>query len=321
MEKRILDFLKENASDTIPAYLYVRITKDQTEDSFRYMQTYKRAKDSKWYKELRDEQREDGSFGRFHSMDSKDKPRRAFRTTEAAVYRMRDLMLPPYDTVVNRTAEILHQYISGQVIWSDRIEKQFGFELMLKSMAAANLSLLGVRDSLCEIWKKRCAGYIESSIRKDGSIDQKKWQERMRKNFDFMLDPYTIHIIWLLYGNEEISADTEKRFLTHLWNREEGIDYAGDFAPSHFMKADSEQFFKWLYLLEQFSYTRSFPELMAEGAYQFLEQEAIRIIEQDIRLPALPVKTGRYHENWRNNKKRIWDATAQIARLLLLAER
>ncbi|MEN6314770.1 MAG: hypothetical protein ABFD25_11025 [Clostridiaceae bacterium] len=78
---------------------------------------------SKWYKQLADEQREDGSWGRFHSQDSKAALKQKFVTTENALGRACQLSLSKDDTIIAKCLRKLERYVRGDETWTDNIEK------------------------------------------------------------------------------------------------------------------------------------------------------------------------------------------------------
>lgn len=77
---------------------------------------------SKWYKQLADEQWDDGSWGRFHSQDSKATKKQKFVTTENALGRARQLSLTKGDPVIEKCIKKMERYVSGEETWMDNIE-------------------------------------------------------------------------------------------------------------------------------------------------------------------------------------------------------
>ena len=58
---------------------------------------------SKWYQQLAEEQWENGSWGRFHTQDTKALLKKKFVTTEHALRRARDLSLDRNDPIIQKT--------------------------------------------------------------------------------------------------------------------------------------------------------------------------------------------------------------------------
>ena len=70
--QRIIDYLSEHISDSVPKYILTKEIYKKAPSSPEYADAYNDMKQSKWYRELADEQWEDGSCGRFHTMSSKE---------------------------------------------------------------------------------------------------------------------------------------------------------------------------------------------------------------------------------------------------------
>ena len=277
---------------------------------------------SRHYLPLANEQREDGGYGRFHSMDSLDKSPRLFRTTEQAVLRMRDLMLPPDDPVVLRAERALLGYLSGTLAYSDRIEHHPDFDIALCSMAAASASILGSADKRVERRKAVCAQYVSSAAEAvaSGSDYETVWRASALARHDLALRPETIHVLWLLWENPYLEEETEYRFLRYLWGR--SVYYTPGIPAREKRFADSAQFARWLFVLEQFSGARTFPRLMQEHqTAEFLEREALRLIGGLAEPYPIGELLGRYQEGKRTKPGLIWDTVLRIARLLRAAER
>lgn len=313
MRERIAEYVRENARGVTPQYIAARVLGESASPG-----------GSTHYEALRAEQRPDGGYGRFHTMDTKDKSKRLFPTTEAAVYRMRDLMLPADDPVVARAGGALLGYADGSLAYSDTIERHFGFKTAISSMAAANAAALGIRDPRVEERKRLCAraaGEAAVEIEERGAIDLAAWQARSRARGDFMLLPETVHMLWLLTDNAYADEWAAHVFLSYLWSLEKGVYYIPGIPAARFQSVTSNRFSRWLFVLEQFAGTSAFPALMGCGAYEFLEGEALGLISGEFVPRASADLPGRYWEGRRDGSALAWELAARAARLLLCAER
>jgi len=310
----IIQFLSGQSSGAMPRWLSARVLGGEADA------VAMRA--SRHYLPLASEQREDGGYGRFHSMDSQDKSPRLFRTTELAVQRMRDLMLPPDDPVVLRTERALLGYVDGTLAYSDRIEHHPDFDIALCSMTAANASALGSVDERVERRKAVCAQYVSSAAEMidSGNDYAAVWRASALERHDLALKPETIHVLWLLWQNPYLEEEAEHQFLRYLWDR--SIYYTPGIPARDKRFADSAQFARWLFVLEQFSGARTFPRLMREHqTNEFLEQEALRLAGGLAEPYPNGELLGRYQEGKRTKPGLIWDTVLRIARLLQAAER
>lgn len=314
MHPAIIQFLSGQASGAMPLWLSARVLGGGADaEAMRA---------SRHYLPLVNEQREDGGYGRFHSMDSRDKSPRQFRTTEQAVQRMRDLMLPPDDPVVLWAERALLGYLDGTLAYSDRIEHHPDFDIALCSMAAANASALGSMDERVERRKAVCAQYISSAAEAidSGNDYAAIWRASALERHDLALRPETIHVLWLLWENPYLEEETEYRFLRYLWGR--SVYYTPGSPALETRLADSAQFARWLFVLEQFSGARTFPRLMQDHqTAEFLEREALKLIGGLAEPYPNGELLGRFQESRRTKPGLVWDTVLRIARLLRAAER
>ena len=77
----IIDYLASVIADPFPRYIFKKeiLRETPTEADIEAIHA------SKWYRQLADEQWDDGSWGRFHSMDSRIAAKQKFVSTEAAL--------------------------------------------------------------------------------------------------------------------------------------------------------------------------------------------------------------------------------------------
>ncbi|HHW22998.1 MAG TPA: hypothetical protein GXX26_08980 [Clostridiaceae bacterium] len=99
----IIDYLLSVVEDPFPRYILKKEILKETPTTEDINAIHM----SKWYKQLADEQWEDGTWGRFHSQDSKAAIKQKFVTTENALGRARQLSLTrvaPIQQVMTSTA-------------------------------------------------------------------------------------------------------------------------------------------------------------------------------------------------------------------------
>ncbi len=99
----IIDYLLSAVEDPFPRYILKKEILKETPTTEDINAIHM----SKWYKQLADEQWEDGTWGRFHSQDSKAAIKQKFVTTENALGRARQLSLTrvaPIQQVMTSTA-------------------------------------------------------------------------------------------------------------------------------------------------------------------------------------------------------------------------
>ncbi len=312
----IKQYLDEIIIDPIPRYIYLREIEKRQESEVVCTRSFEQVRESRWYRQLEDGMLGDGSYGRFHSMDSKDKTRRVFKTTEEAIRRMKDMGLPSYDMLIKKVCNIMSKYISGEEIWSDRCENFYGFEVTLNSMVGANMALLSNSSDDTHRYKKLCAFYLEEAYHDSDIFRMDVWNEHNHDNYDFLLKPWTIHMLWLLYNNPYISELTLRKFMTYLWNREEGIYYLYNYPVAKCVNVEDRHFLKWIYALEHVSGVRIFADLASKEVQEHLIKQALKIIHKEAEVPKSGPVLGHYHESWRKDDLCCCDMVLRIARII-----
>lgn len=117
--QNIISYLHTTAIDPFPRYILKKeiLCQTPTADDAAAIHASKR------YKQLADEQWDDGSWGRFHSMDSRIKDNRKFVTTEAALRRAHELGLTKDNRIVAKCIKLMERYVRNEETWRDNIEK------------------------------------------------------------------------------------------------------------------------------------------------------------------------------------------------------
>lgn len=312
----IKQYLDENIIDSLPRYIYLREIEKRKESDSICRRTFEQVKESKWYRQLEDGMLEDGSYGRFHTMDTKDKTKRVFKTTEEAIRRMKDMGLPTYDKLIEKVCNIMSKYISGEENWSDTLENHYGFEIALNSMVGANMALLCNSSEVAQRYKKLCAFYLEKSYHDSDLFMIDVWNEKNHDNYDFLLKPWTIHILWLLYNNPYVSELTLHKFMTYLWNREEGIYYLYNYPIAKCVDVEDRHFLKWIYALEHVSGVSIFANLASDEVHEHLIKQVLKIIHKEAEVPKSGPVFGHYHESWRKDDLCCCDMVLRIARII-----
>lgn len=308
----VIDYLKENMSDPVPQYILKKeiLRSPSTENE------YSRLKESKWYQQLVAEQWENGSWGRFHTQDTKLKVKRKFVTSEAALRRARELSLDKTDEMVEKAVHLMERYILGQEEWLDTNEHFPGFQITLRSIIAANLSLFDPRHPLVQERKRICAENMSKAMR-NGSLQEEIWQQENEKSNEIYLKPFTLYIAWLLQNNDFLDKETERCYLDYIWNRKDGIYYCCDGLLSGIEYLESKKFLTWLSGLENLSNFSLFPEYMSRGATDHLLNEIRRLMNGEVTLPYTGPVFGHYSESWSNRKLRKYDLVLRILRVLV----
>lgn len=310
--QEIIDYLKENMFDPVPQYI---LHKEVMQKSFGASEIV-RLTESKWYRQLADEQWDNGSWGRFHTQDTKSQLKQRFTTTESALRRARELSLEENDDMVSKTIRLMERYIQGQEKWLDVEEHHYGFHEAFKTLVTANLSLFIPRHPLVQKKKKTVAEHLSRSLI-NGSVNEELWEKANRQSNEIFLKPYMVYPVWLLQHNDYLDQAMERAFLKYIWNRKEGIYYRTDGPASDIIYLESKSFLTWLSGLESLSEFTVFPEFMNMGASSHLLNEVHRLMYDDVSLPKASPIFGHYSETWLNKNARRNDLILRILRLLM----
>ncbi len=218
----IIDYLNENISDPVPRYI---LNKEIMHNSSSVSEINK-LKETKWYKQLAAEQWENGSWGRFHTQDTKSQLKLKFSTTESALRRARELSLEKNDDIIDKAIQLMERYIQGQEEWLDVNEHHYGFQVAFRTIVAANLSLFDPRHPLVQKKKEIVADNLSKGFI-DGTLYEDIWEKENRKSNEILLRPYMVYIIWLLQNNDFLDKSTERDFLIliHLMLKKQDIGF------------------------------------------------------------------------------------------------
>lgn len=193
---------------------------------------------SHWAQELESEQWSDGSWGRFHSMDSKAKQK--ISTTEDGVTRALALGLDTTHSVLFRASEYITGILERTITWRDRPEVSWGPELwdaLVRLISGATLAQiqpdLRVLDDVWGLWHAIIRRAFPS-----GEYDQeeevqahlellgiKSMARYLRKRLWAFSTSTKYHVALLGSRADTLSRDLERAYVRRIWNLERGIGY------------------------------------------------------------------------------------------------
>lgn len=176
--------------------------------------------------ELAREQKPDGSWGRFHSMDSSIRAR--FVTSELAVERALAIGLDKVTPVLMRAAGYMTAVLRGDADWSDRREKSEAWDEGKKVITAATLSLIdpGNPETLpvWNLWAR-----LAREVLSDGahSVGRENAAFRRLTGVAFPKGYLFSRYVLSLLGSQgnRLSPDLSAQILRWVWARKDGIGY------------------------------------------------------------------------------------------------
>lgn len=312
----ITDYLSERVIAPIPRFILIKEILKLPCGSDTYKNSYEELKESKWYLQLKKEQWPDGSWGRFHTQDTKAEVKQIFPTTEAALQRIRELSLERQDPVLAACIHRMECYLDGSDQWTDRIEKHPGFVIALNTIVASNLSLFIPDHPLINERRRICAENMTKAFH-NGVLVEEIWSAENKRSNEILLEAYMVHTARLLQNNPFLDEGIQRKYLQYIWNRKEGIYYISNSAPAASFSLESRKFNQWLSSMEALSSFSLFPEFMEQNTQQQLLQEAERLMNQEIELPPTHPVYGHYSDSWRDKDNRRYDLLLRILRLLM----
>lgn len=314
---QIKEYLSACITDPVPMYIFRKeICKDNASS---YIDSYNNIKTSKWYLELAGEQLDNGSWGRFHTQDSKTAVKRKFVTTEAALRRARDLSLDKDDPIIDKCIKLMEKYVLEEETWTDNIETHHdGGKSHLISrtfLTAANISLFDPENPVVKPKRDICAENLAKAFT-NGRFDEAVWDKENLEYRGTCLKAYMAYPLWLAQSADCISETLQRQYLDYILRRKEGIYYISNFPPSDKRRLEDKDFTIWLSTLENLSGFSLFPEFMERDALPHLYNEINRLILNEVTLPSAPPVIGHYSESWRDKNARKIDIILRIARII-----
>lgn len=319
--QKITTYLSEHISDPVPLFIMQKEICPAQESSPAYENAYEQMRRSKWYRELADEQWADGSWGRFHTQDTKA-PKRKFATTETALRRARELGLPKEDPVVAKCIKLMERYVTGQEAYPDPVEKHHdngkSFLTAVPFLVAANLNMFDPGHPLLRPKREVFVKTLKTAL-SGGRFDEEAWETENRHYRGPCLTGWNLYPLMILRNSASMDDVLQRRYLDYIWHREGGIYYISDFPPSDLKALEDKRFYSWLSLLGYISGFSLFSEYMREKALPHLMSQVNRLIDEDVVLPEPSAFSVRYAESWRDRNDRKTDMILRIARIMVKA--
>jgi len=316
--QQITDYITEHMNDPVPKFIIQREVLQNPPTNPHYIEACKNISQSKWYNELLSEQWDDGSWGQFHSMDSKVAVKQKFLTTESALKRARELSLPKSDPMIEKAIKLMEKYIREEITWPDRIEKhKDNGKSHLRSRPYATAAILNLFDPENPVVKPKRDVFAETlkKATSKGYFDEDAWEEENRHYRGPCLNGWNAFPVMILQSSDCMDDSLQRLYLDYLWHRTKGIYYLSDFPLSEKPVIEDKKFYTWIYTLEHFNGFSLFPEFMEQGALKHLLHEIDRLINDDVTIPKY--STTHYAESWRDKNKRKNDLILRITRLVI----
>ncbi len=216
-----------------------------------------------WILVLKNEQKEDGSWGRFHSaMKTKGK----IVTTEAAVERGLALGLEASDPVFRATINYLSRLLDGSIGFPDPPERNNRWVTGTKLFAASTLArmspTLPILDKTWELWNtiaKRTFNSGEYDPEAEAHAHLTLTGASIKDSYLVLNNRYQLTLL----GSRapKLSRSLEASFVKWVWHKEDGVGYLEiplSTPPTRFTPGVLDRLFTSLELLSLFPSWRRF---------------------------------------------------------------
>jgi len=213
---------------------------------------------SRWVLELKHEQREDGSWGRFHSMGVKAKGK--IKTTEVGVRRGLALGLDAADPIFRDTVRYLTRLIQGSTDFPDPPERNDRWPTGKQLFVAATLAQiqpdLQILDEAWNLWANIARRtFASGAYDRDAEIrvHRELTGASVKDSYLLLDNQYTLSLL----GSRatRLPNDTEKALVEWVWHKGSGVGYLGVslFSPPHHLTLGAlDRWFTSLELLSCF---------------------------------------------------------------------
>ena len=306
--------LTHNNMDDIPKYIYNRDILGKSVTTEDMIELKKKVLSSDHVKKVLEEQLEDGSWGRFHSMNTSSKD--PF-TTEKALRRLLHLGLDKTDEPIIKAVGYMESYLKGEIELRDYREKKHDWTLLTHLFVATWLLRIDEKNILALEIAGKWAKVIENAF-KDGCFNQ----EAYYKAYDTILKPEKNKSYWFIENfyvvsilKDKLNPITEKFFLNHLLNHPKGIYYIySDYLntpPEVFRNREANRYLEAIELIADYEYkeVRGFilPWLEENKTLDDL-WDMSKIVKDNMVFPL--------SNSWRKEINRKIDTTVRILKLI-----
>lgn len=304
--------------DAIPRLRILRDLLDIPDDSDDVVKAKEEAKKSKWTEILRNEQHEDGSWGRFHTEDTKRKQK--IPTTQFAISRAIELGIDQGDKMLSSAIRYMQEVLSDRRRWPDVYEKNVWFAPGVKIFTAAALSTVDsenplvarVRDQMIEIYRRTLhSGIYNRSEERSASLDVLGVD--VSGSYISISSAPNLELIGSCNGSFPI--EMQQTLFKAIWNEQVKTFYLRP-RPSRFPDTILSRDFLWWFHTVNVMTRISTPTDIAEKLIEWFQ--ANRGTDGLWDGPRQPGRTAEFplSESWRRSGNRAIDYSTQIGSLI-----
>jgi len=273
---------------------------------------------ARWACELAAAQHGDGSWGRFHTRDSRE--RSLLPSMEFAIQRALALGFDQDSPVMRKAVNYMAGVLTGGRLWQDPAEKNRRWPLVYKVITAGTLALAcpehPALDGLRTVWQE-----IAVEVFKTGAYSPEREMAAMKRltGIHFGADQLLLknkHTLWLLASRAgDLTLKVEEAILDWIWHRAGGIGYLEVALAERPTRRPPSVVDRWLQSLETMSGFRHWQNPASEALRWLWEQRG-----RDGLWDFGPRSTDSYHfplsQDWRKTVNRKADYSVFVLCLL-----
>jgi len=334
MIKEVAENILTNTPDPVVKLRLLRDVLRRPLDSTEVIQAKTNLSKSRWVHELESEQWSDGSWGRFHTMDTNKKQKIA--TTENGVSRALALGLDASHPILRKAAAYITCILEGTSKWRDRQEVSWGQSWVdsgVRLISAATLAQiqpdLPILDGVWDLWhtiirrafpsgKYNREQEIQAQLDLLGIRIISKYAREQIKRGRALRAFSKYHIALLSSRADRLPHQLEKAYVTMIWNLDNGISYLEvplTISPARLLSRHPSRFDAWLSSIELLTPFASWRELARDSIGWLWEQRNEKGFWDFGPRKSLSTYFP-MSESWRKKKAREFDWTTRILTLL-----
>lgn len=312
---KTIDVLKQLELDTIPRYLFMRDILKVDRDTPDMQILKAKVLKSDHVRKITDEQLEDGSWGRFHTLSTITKDP---VTTEQALKRLFYLGLDRDDETIKKAISYMEGHLEDKYDFRDYNEKKHDWRLFSHMMAATWILIFDKDNELALDVAKKRAKVLEHTF-KDGHYDSDAYVEA----YNDILNPEKGKFVWPIENFYQVSMpkgllskDTERAFVEYITSSDNGIYYIYNkplkILPTEFLSKETLRFINAYSLIGDYDTTNNNIQRFIDWMYSNIGDDNM----WDIGTKSKDKYVLPLSNSWRKAINRKIDSTITILKVL-----
>lgn len=274
-------------------------------------------KESRWAEKIINLQKQDGSWGYFHTLSE---PGKNPVTTEQALRRLEILGFSINDECIQKAVMYMHDCLTGEKALPDRREKLHDWDIFTQLMLAAWIRRFTENDDkanhIADIWT-----LIISSAFKSGKYSQEDYLTAYRNVFSQearggrLVDFVSFYQVSLI--SDRLDLNTEGLVFDYIMKHSSGVYYIGYnrqacSLPNEFCSKNASRFLATIELMSLYKHNLKKLQFVLDWLHSNRNQEG----KWDMGSSSKDFIHFPLSNSWRNKQARIDDCTYRIEKLI-----